>query len=196
MLYGRGSITDSLDNLFFRLSAASFYQVNPVQTRVLYNQALACARLTGREQVLDTYCGVGAISLYLARRALHVLGMEISPAAVADAREYAALNQITNATFLEGEVEKSLPRTLRQGVRPDLLILAPPRRGCRKPVLDALAAYPVPRIIYISCDPGTLARDLAALAGSGYRVDEVQPVDMFPHTHHVECIVRLNRKHS
>jgi len=193
VLYGRGTITDSLDNLFFRLSAASFYQVNPVQTRVLYDQALACARLTGREQVLDAYCGVGAISLYLARRALHVLGMEMSPAAVADARENAALNQITNATFLEGEVEKSLPRTLRQGVRPDLLILDPPRRGCRKPVLDALAAYPVPRIIYISCDPGTLARDLAALAGSGYRVDEVQPVDMFPHTHHVESIILMTK---
>ena len=194
VLFGRGNIMDSLDGLSFRLSASSFYQVNPAQTRVLYGKALACARLTGREQVMDTYCGVGAIALYLARQAQHVLGLEMSPAAVADARENAVLNHMTHVTFLEGTVEKSLPRSLRQGFHPDVLVLDPPRRGCRPQVLDALAAHPVSRIIYISCDPGTLARDLGVLARSGYRVEEVQPVDMFPQTCHVECVVRMSRK--
>ncbi|MCL6639348.1 MAG: 23S rRNA (uracil(1939)-C(5))-methyltransferase RlmD, partial [Firmicutes bacterium] len=178
VLYGAGTITDILDGLRFRLSAASFYQVNPAQTAVLYGKVIEYAALSGREQVVDAYCGAGTIALFLARRAGHVTGMEVSPAAVADARKNAALNGIANATFMEGAVEKVLPRRLGRDLRPDVLVLDPPRRGCHRRVLEVLAEHPVPRLVYVSCDPATLARDLGILAGNGYRVLEVQPVDM------------------
>ncbi|OAT86359.1 23S rRNA (uracil(1939)-C(5))-methyltransferase RlmD [Desulfotomaculum copahuensis] len=193
ILYGPGYLTDRLDDLVFRLSATSFYQVNPAQTRVLYRLVRAYAGLTGREQVVDAFCGVGTIALYLARRAGHVLGLELSPAAVADAQRNARLNKITNATFEQGAVEKSLPRLLKGSHRPDLVVLDPPRRGCHRGMLDVLAGRAVPRVIYVSCDPATLARDLGYLAGHGYRLVEARPVDMFPQTSHVECAVLMSR---
>ncbi len=191
-LYGRGYITDRLGGLVFRLSATSFYQVNPVQTRVLYEKVREYAGLTGRERVVDAYCGVGTIALFLARQAREVLGMEVSPRAVADARQNARLNNLNNVSFVRGAVEKLLPRLFDRGGGPDVLVLDPPRRGCHRSVLEALARYPVPRVVYVSCDPGTLARDLGFLAGHGYRVVEVQPVDMFPQTHHVECVASIH----
>jgi 23S rRNA (uracil1939-C5)-methyltransferase len=190
-LYGRGYITDRLGDLVFRISAASFYQVNPVQTRALYEKVREYAGLTGMENVVDAYCGVGTIALFLARQAREVLGVEVSPRAVADARQNARLNNLNNVSFVRGAVEKLLPRLFDRGDGPDVLVLDPPRRGCRRSVLEALARYPVPRVVYVSCDPGTLARDLGFLAGHGYRVVEVQPVDMFPQTYHVECCCLL-----
>jgi len=191
VLCGPGFLTDRLDDLYFRLSAASFYQVNPVQTGVLYRKVLECAALSGGELVMDAYCGVGTIALYLARRAGSVLGLELFPAAVADAAANARLNRINNAAFMQGAVEEVLPRLFERGRRPDVVVLDPPRRGCHRRVLQALAARPVKRVIYVSCDPGTLARDLGFLAGHGYRPVRVQPVDMFPQTRHVECVVLM-----
>jgi 23S rRNA (uracil1939-C5)-methyltransferase len=139
---------------------------------------------------------VGTIALFLARQAREVLGMELSSRAVADARQNARLNGLGNASFLQGAVEKLLPRLFRRDGGPDVLVLDPPRRGCHRSVLETLARCPVPRVVYVSCDPGTLARDLGLLAGYGYRVVEVQPVDMFPQTCHVECVSLLERPAS
>ncbi|MQL51168.1 23S rRNA (uracil(1939)-C(5))-methyltransferase RlmD [Desulfofundulus thermobenzoicus] len=191
LLAGRKCITDRLDHLTFRISPASFYQVNPVQTLVLYRQALDYAALTGRETVVDAYSGVGTIALFLARRAKKVYGLEVVPGAVGDARLNAVLNGIDNAEFHPGAVEERLPALAACGLRPDVVVLDPPRRGCGREALEAVVKMGVPRVVYVSCDPGTLARDLGYLAGKGYRVEEVQPVDMFPWTQHVECVVYL-----
>ncbi len=185
-LAGRPWITDRLDGLTLRLSATAFSQVNPAQTAALYARVRGYAALTGRELVVDAYCGAGSIALYLARFARRVVGLEVVPAAVEDARENAALNGLMNVSFRAGAVEDLLPRLLAEGPAPDLVILDPPRRGCHPLVLEALAAHRIPRLVYVSCDPGTLARDLGLLARRGYRLTAVQPVDMFPHTVHVE----------
>lgn len=192
-LYGRPFITDILGELSFRLSAESFYQVNPGQTLALYQKTLEYAGLTGMETVVDAYSGVGTIALFMAGKARKVTGMELVPRAVRDARVNAELNGINNVEFYSGPVEKLLPGMTRKGLKPDVVILDPPRRGCHVQVLETIAAAGVPRVVYVSCDPGTLARDLGKLAASGYAVKEVQPVDMFPHTHHVECVVLMSR---
>lgn len=196
LLVGREYIADRLGHLTFRISPSSFYQVNPVQTLVLYQKALEYAALTGGETVVDAYSGVGTIALFLASHAKKVHGLEVVPEAVEDARYNAVLNNINNVEFHPGEVEKHLPALAAKGLRPDVVVLDPPRRGCGREALDAVAEMWAPRVVYVSCDPGTLARDLGYLAGKGYHVEEVQPVDMFPWTHHIECVVRLNRKHS
>lgn len=195
-LVGKSFITDRLGSLEFHISPGSFYQVNTSQTEVLYDKALEYAGLTGREKVLDAYCGIGTIALYMAGRAEEVIGLEIVPEAVQNARENARQNKITNAEFYQGEVERLLPLLAAEGYRPDVVVLDPPRRGCAKEALDALVEMQVPRIVYVSCDPGTLARDLSYLNSRGYDVKEVQPVDMFPHTSHIECVVSLKRKHG
>lgn len=192
-LYGDPFITDRLGELSFSLSAESFYQVNPIQTLTLYRKALEYAGLNGAETVVDAYSGVGAIALFMAGKAGKVAGMELVPEAVRDARVNAELNSINNIEFYEGPVEKLLPRLIRQGLKPDVVILDPPRRGCHVQVLETIAETGVPRVVYVSCDPGTLARDLGKLSGNGYVVQEVQPVDMFPHTHHVETVVLMSR---
>ncbi|MCG9969353.1 23S rRNA (uracil(1939)-C(5))-methyltransferase RlmD [Pelotomaculum terephthalicicum JT] len=194
LLAGQEYMTDCIESLAFRISAASFYQVNPHQTPVLYNKALEYAGLTGGETVVDAYSGTGTIALFFAGHAGMVYGLEVVPGAVEDARENALLNGIKNAEFLHGEVEKLLPALATQGLRPDVVVLDPPRRGCRVAALEALADMEAPRVVYVSCDPGTLARDLGYLAGKGYAIEEVQPVDMFPWTTHVEAIVLLQRQ--
>lgn len=193
-LAGRRTLEDTIGGLRFHLSPASFYQVNPQQTEVLYRQALAYAGLSGGETVIDAYCGVGTISLFLARQAARVYGVEVVPAAMADARVNAAANGIANAEFLLGEAEDVLPRLQRQGVRPDVIVFDPPRKGCGEAALAAAAAMAPARMVYVSCNPTTLARDLALLRERGYRTLEVQPVDMFPHTAHVECCSLLVRQ--
>lgn len=204
VLWGEPAIVDVLDGLKFRISATSFYQVNPSQTVTLYRKAVEYAGLTGRESVLDAYSGVGTVSLFMARAAREVYGIESVRTAVHDARANAELNAITNARFIEGRVERALPALLREGVTFDVAVVDPPRAGCDREALLALAGEAmgsdetralggVPRIIYISCNPSTLARDLAILSGLGYRIVEVQPVDMFPHTHHVETVVSMSR---
>ena len=195
-LAGRDYITDHLGSLSCRISPSSFYQVNPAQTLVLYEKVLAYAGLTGAETVVDAYSGVGTIALYLAGRSKKVCGLEVDEQAVADARLNAAINKIRNVEFLAGEAEKHLPELAAQGLRPDVVVLDPPRAGCNQAVLETVAAMSASRVIYVSCDPGTLARDLRFLAGRGYQVQEVQPVDMFPWTRCVETIVCLERKQS
>jgi 23S rRNA (uracil1939-C5)-methyltransferase len=192
-LAGQDHITDRPGGLLFRISPSSFYQVNPAQTQVLYEKVLAYAGLTGAETVVDAYSGVGTIALYLAGRAKEVCGLEVDAQAVADARLNAAINQISNVEFLAGEAEKHLPELAAQGLRPDVIVLDPPRAGCNQAVLEAVAAMSAPRVIYVSCDPGTLARDLRFLTGRGYQVREVQPVDMFPWTSSVETVVLMSR---
>ncbi|MEW6724728.1 MAG: 23S rRNA (uracil(1939)-C(5))-methyltransferase RlmD [Bacillota bacterium] len=196
LLGGKATITDYLGGLAFEISPLSFFQINPGQAEVLYNQVLAFCRLTGGETVFDLYCGIGTISLYLARRAGQVIGIESVPQAVEDARRNAERNGIGNVKFHYGEAEKLLPRLARQGARADVIVLDPPRRGCEPEVLETMAEMRPERIVYVSCNPATLARDLAVLSERGYRPEVVQPVDMFPHTGHVECIIQIKRAES
>ncbi|MGQ9558846.1 MAG: 23S rRNA (uracil(1939)-C(5))-methyltransferase RlmD [Desulfurispora sp.] len=193
LLAGREYIEEELLGLYFRISPAAFFQVNPAQTARLYQKALQYAALTGWETVLDAYCGTGTIALLLARQAERVYGLEVVSQAVADARQNAMRNNISNARFMVGAVEKLLPRLAEQGLRPELIVLDPPRSGCGYAALQAVVAMQVPRLVYVSCNPATLARDLSFLSQHGYRALEVQPVDMFPWTSHVECVTLMSR---
>jgi len=188
LLWGEETITDRIGPIRFAISPHSFYQVNPVQTRVLYDQVKKMAELTGQETVIDAYCGIGTISLYLARDAKKVYGVEIVPEAIRDAKTNARLNGITNAYFKTGAAEEVMPRWLEEGIRPDVVVLDPPRKGCDPVLLDAAAGMAPKRIIYVSCNSATLARDAKRLVEKGYHPIEVQPVDMFPQTGHVECV--------
>lgn len=192
-LFGKSTITEYLGSLKFDISANSFLQVNPEQTVKLYDKAAEYAGLTSKESVLDAYCGIGTIALYLAPRAKEMLGLEVVPQAVTDAKNNAQINGIKNVQFHQGEVERLLPLLKNEGYCPDVVILDPPRRGCGQEALDALIEMKAPKIVYISCDPSTLARDLAYLSPGGYIVKEVQPVDMFPHTGHVESVALMSR---
>lgn len=192
-LAGRDCIVDHLGGLKLRISPSSFYQVNPAQTLVLYEKVLAYAGLTGSETVVDAFSGVGAIALFLAGLAKKVYGLEVVSQAVEDARRNADLNKIGNVEFHTGEVEKLLPELAALGLRPDVVVLDPPRAGCGREALDAVVEMGAPRVIYVSCDPGTLARDLGYITGSGYQTLEAQPVDMFPWTRHVETVVLLSK---
>lgn len=193
-LAGRDYLIDKLGGLRFRISARSFYQVNPLQTEVLYQKALAYAGLTGHETVIDAYCGIGTISLFLARRAKRVIGIEIVEAAILDARRNATLNGIDNAEFIVGQAEAIMPCLHAEGFRPDVIVVDPPRAGCAEQLLEAIVNMQPQRVVYVSCNPTTLARDLAYLSQNGFVVQEVQPVDMFPHTGHVECVALITRK--
>ncbi len=192
-LYGRPYITEQLGDLSFRISARSFFQVNTIQTKVLYDKVAEYAALTGRETVFDLYCGTGTISLYLSRRAHRVVGVESIPEAIADAKENARINQIFNAEFHAGRAEETLPALCRKGYRADVVVADPPRKGCDPTVLKAITNMQPDRIIYVSCNPATLARDLKSLTQNGYITTSVQPVDMFPHTSHVETVVLMSR---
>lgn len=194
VLWGSDVIYDELDGIRFAISARSFYQVNPVQTVALYRKAVEYAALTGSENVIDAYCGIGTISLFLARQAGHVHGVEIVPEAIEDAKRNAALNGIANASFEAGPAEVVIPRWRQEGIVPDVIVVDPPRKGCDEALLDTILAMKPERVVYVSCNPATLARDLRVLEDGGYRTVEVTPVDMFPHTVHVECTVRLERK--
>lgn len=194
VLWGRACITDRLGPFTFNISAQSFFQVNTAQAQVLYDTAVAYAGLTGSETVIDVYCGTGTISLFLARRAARVYGVEEVAAAVDDARANARLNGVDNVEFIAGDATAVMPRLYEQGARPDVIVTDPPRAGCTPAVLDAFAAMRPRRIVYVSCNPASLARDLAYLAAKGYEAREIQPVDMFPQTCHVECVVLMSRQ--
>ena len=191
LLYGKPVIVDSIGDIDFEISARSFYQVNPEQTEVLYGQALEYAQLTGNESVIDAYCGIGTISLFLAQNAKEVYGVEIVPQAIEDAKRNAELNGIDNAYFEAGPAEVVIPKWYAEGKRFDVLVVDPPRKGCDEELLKTILEYKPKRVVYVSCNPGTLARDLRILEDGGYRTQEVQPVDMFPHTSHVECVAWL-----
>ena len=193
------ALTDTA--IAYHISPQSFYQVNPVQTEKLYSLALSYAGLTGRETVWDLYCGIGTISLFLAQKAGKVYGVEIVPQAIEDARSNAALNGITNASFFVGKAEEVLPEFYEKESRkpdadmlhPDVIVVDPPRKGCDEKCLETMLRMEPDRIVYVSCDPATLARDLKILCGGGYALRKVRPVDQFGHTTHVETVVLLSQ---
>ncbi|MFD0589952.1 23S rRNA (uracil(1939)-C(5))-methyltransferase RlmD [Paenibacillus sp. GCM10027627] len=194
VLWGSDVIYDELDGIRFAISARSFYQVNPSQTVALYRKAVEYAALSGKERVIDAYCGIGSISLFLARKAGHVYGVEIVPEAIEDAKRNAELNGIENTTFEAGPAEVVMPRWRKEGIEADIIVVDPPRKGCDPALLDTILELQPERVVYVSCNPSTLARDLRILEDGGYRTVEVTPVDMFPHTTHVECTVLLKWK--
>jgi len=189
---GRTYITDEIDSVRYRISPLSFYQVNPLQTRKLYETALDYAGLTGTETVWDLYCGIGTISLFLAKKAGQVYGVEIIPDAIRDARENAALNGISNVEFYVGRAEEVLPEKYKnEGISADVIVVDPPRKGCDEACLSTMLQMAPSRIVYVSCDSATLARDLKILCAGGYRLEKVQPVDMFAQTAGVENVALL-----
>lgn len=191
VLEGRDYIIDTIGDLKFKISALSFFQVNPEQTKVLYDKALEYAELEGNETVWDAYCGIGTISLFLAQKAKKVYGVEIVAPAIENARENAALNDIHNAEFFVGKAEEVIPEQYANGLTADTIVVDPPRKGCDQALLETLVKMNPKKIVYVSCDPATLGRDLGYLDQQGYKVEKVQPVDMFPHTTHVETVVKL-----
>lgn len=193
LLDGQPSLPITLCGLKFEVSARSFFQVNLSQAERLYQCALSHAALTGRETVVDAYCGVGSMSLLFARHAKQVIGIECVAPAVTNAKHNAAVNHQENAVFFCDHAENALPRLCRAGHAPDVLLLDPPRKGCDQAVLDAAAQSGVPRIVYVSCDPATQARDAARLVQAGYRISDVQGVDMFCQTPHVETVCHFIR---
>ena len=194
-LYGPGYITDNIGNVTYQISPLSFYQVNPVQTEKLYGTALEYAGLTGNETVWDLYCGIGTISLFLAQNAKKVYGVEIVPQAIEDARRNAALNNITNAEFFTGKAEEVLPEQYEKNkVYADVIVVDPPRKGCDQVCLDTILKMAPKRVVYVSCDSSTLARDLRYLADGGYEVEKVRCCDMFGQSCHVETVVLLTQQ--
>lgn len=194
-LWGESYITDYIGSILYRISPLSFYQVNPVQTKKLYDIALEYADLHGEETVWDLYCGIGTISLFLAHKAKKVYGVEIIPQAIEDARENARLNNIENAEFFVGAAEDVLPRKYREeNIHADVIVVDPPRKGCEQSLLDTILMMAPQRVVYVSCDPATLARDLKYLCESGYELVKVKPVDQFAHSVHVETVCLLSKK--
>jgi len=193
-LYGEDKIVDYIGELKFNISPQSFFQVNPVQTKKLYEKTLEYAGLTGEENVFDIYCGIGSISLFLAKKAKKVVGVEVVEAAINDAEENARINHIYNTEFYAGKAEEVIPKLYEKGLTADVVVVDPPRKGCEEVVLETIVKMEPKRIVYVSCNPASLARDLAYMEEKGYSTVEVQPVDMFPHGSHVECIALLQRE--
>lgn len=195
LLWGKDYITDKIGDISYRISPLSFYQINPQQTWKLYSKALEYADLHGEETVWDLYCGIGTISLFLAQRAKIVRGVEIIPAAIENARQNAALNGIENVEFFAGRAEEVLPEEYeKHGVYADVIVVDPPRKGCDGLLLQTIIKMQPKRVVYVSCDSATLARDLKYLCGAGYELRKVCPVDNFAETIHVETCVLLQRK--
>ena len=195
LLWGQTYITDFIGNIQYQISPLSFYQVNPAQTKRLYETALEYAGLSGDETVWDLYCGIGTISLFLAQRAKQVYGVEIIPAAIEDAKRNARLNQIENAQFFVGKAEEVLPEKYeKEQIYADVIVVDPPRKGCEESVLDTMVQMEPKRIVYVSCDSATLARDLKYLCERGYEMKKVKAIDQFPQTVHVETVVLLSHK--
>jgi 23S rRNA (uracil1939-C5)-methyltransferase len=194
VLWGSEVIYDYIGDVKFAISALSFYQVNPVQTKVLYDKALEYADLSGEETVIDAYCGIGTISLFLAQKAKKVFGVEVVPEAIEDAKRNAELNGLSNAEFTAGESEVVIPKWYKDGNAADCLVVDPPRKGCDEALLQTIIDMKPKKVVYVSCNPATLARDLRILEDGGYKTVEVQPVDMFPMTTHVECCSLLIRR--
>ena len=209
-LWGESGIHDTINGIRYAISPLSFYQVNPVQTEKLYSTALQYAGLTGKETVWDLYCGIGTISLFLAQAAKQVYGVEIVPQAIADAKENAKQNGITNAQFFVGAAEAVLPAYYRGEMqvadgaetdaadmrRPDVIVVDPPRKGCDIACLETMVQMQPQRIVYVSCDPATLARDVKYLREQGYELQTVRACDMFPNSFHVETVVLLTRQNT
>lgn len=195
VLYGPGYIEDKLCGLSFRVSARSFYQINPQQTEKLYDEAIAMAQLTGNEAVIDAYCGIGTIGLVAAARgAAHVVGVELNRDAVRDAIQNAKANKLQNARFFQGDAGRFMAELAEEGQSVDVVFMDPPRQGSDRAFLISLIRLIPKRVVYISCNPETQARDVEFLVKNGYAVSSILPVDMFPHTNHVECVCLLEKK--
>lgn len=194
IIYGDGKINDNIGDLVFEISPLSFFQVNPLQTEVLYNKALEYANLGENDTVFDIYCGIGTISLFLAQKAKKVYGIEIVEEAIKDAKRNAALNKLDNVEFYVGKAEEVVPKMYKQGKRANVVVVDPPRKGCDEKVLDTIVSMEPDRVVYVSCNPSTLARDLNYLDERGYKCLEVQPVDMFPHSVHIENVALIVKK--
>ena len=215
-LWGKSYIEDYIGDIKYQISPLSFFQVNPRQTEKLYGKALEYAGLTGNETVWDLYCGIGTISLFLAKNARKVYGVEIVPQAIEDAKNNAAINGIDNAEFFVGKAEEVVPHfyeemarlaadtsateaqreEAKKSITPDVVVVDPPRKGCDESLLDTIVKMSPERIVYVSCDSATLARDLGLLAAKGYKTVKVQPVDQFSHTVHVETVCLLSKLHE
>jgi len=193
VLWGKGYIEDVLCGYRFRISAKSFYQINPVQTEILYQKAIEFAGLTGKERVLDAYCGIGTIGMIASKSAKEVLGVELNKDAVRDARENAKLNGIGNISFLCRDATDYMKSVVGCEEKPDVVLMDPPRAGSTPQFIGALAQMAPKRVVYVSCNPETLGRDLYLFKKNGYKAKIAQPVDMFPHTNHVETVVLTSR---
>lgn len=192
-LYGKDEIQDTLSDVTFKISDQSFYQINSIQTEKLYQRTIEYAELKGEETILDTYCGIGTIGLYMAPKAQHVYGVEIVPEAIADAKQNATLNQFENTTFVCGKAEEVILKWKAQGIKPDVVMVDPPRKGCDETFLETLLELNPRKIVYISCNPSTQQRDAQQLA-QRYKLTQITPVDMFPHTTHVETVAQFERR--
>ncbi|MGL4792008.1 MAG: 23S rRNA (uracil(1939)-C(5))-methyltransferase RlmD, partial [Anaerotignaceae bacterium] len=190
-LWGKDFITDYIGDVKFEISPISLYQVNPVQTKILYEKAVEIGNLTGNENVLDIYCGIGTISLFMAQKAKKVMGVEIIPEAVADAKKNAEINGIKNVEFKLGSAENIIPMLHEEGFKPDVVVVDPPRKGCDKIVLDTIVKMMPEKVVYVSCDPATMARDMAYLTQNNYTIGNIQPVDQFCQSTHVETIIMM-----
>lgn len=195
-LWGQDYLIDSIGEYSFKISPLSFYQVNNSQTVVLYNKAMEFAKLTGKETLWDMYCGIGTIGQYMSKGAARIIGVEIVEDAIKNARENARLNGIENAQYFCGAAEDVALKLVEKGLKPDVVVLDPPRKGCDMKLLETVASVSPKRIVYVSCKPSTLARDLKILEGYGYKTEKVQPVDLFPRTSHVETVVLLQRQNT
>lgn len=192
-LWGQDTISDYIGDFRFNISPLSFFQVNPIQTQVLYNKAMEYADLNGDEIVFDAYCGTGTISLFLSKKAKMVFGVEIIPQAIDNANENKKENNVNNVEFIVGKSEEEIPKLIKSGINPDVIVLDPPRKGCEESLLHAIAEAAPKKIVYVSCDPATLARDLRILEDLNYKAVEIQPVDMFPQSAHIETVVKLTK---
>ncbi|MDP4107633.1 MAG: 23S rRNA (uracil(1939)-C(5))-methyltransferase RlmD, partial [Bacillota bacterium] len=189
-LAGEEFIQETLGDLQFELSARTFFQLNPVQTVVLYNEVKKAAGLTGNEKVVDAYCGVGTIGLWLADQAKEVRGMDIIPESIEDAKKNAKRHGITNTKYVPGKAEEVLPKWVKKGWKPDVIVVDPPRTGLDDQLLQTILQVEPKKLIYVSCNPSTLAKNIQTLSKK-YEVKYIQPVDMFPQTAHVECVSNL-----
>jgi len=192
-VFGEDKIVDRIGHLKFNISPLSFFQVNAIQTEVLYNKALEYADLKGDENVMDLYCGIGSISLFLAQKAKKVIGVEIIEDAILDARENARINGIENADFYVGKAEEVVPKLVKEGVTADVVVVDPPRKGCDETLINTLLEIKPKKIVYVSCKASTMARDIRLLVDGGYELVKGQAVDLFPWTTHVEAVCQLSR---
>lgn len=193
-LHGNNIIQDYIGDFKFNISPLSFFQINPMQTVKLYNKALEYANLTGKETVFDAYCGTGTITLFLSQKAKKVYGVEVIESAIVNAEENSKINNVHNVEFLVGMSEEVIPQLIEDGIKPEVIVVDPPRKGCDIALLEAIGRTQPERVVYVSCDPSTLCRDLKILEGLGFKTEEIQPVDMFSQTHHIENVVWLSRK--
>ena len=193
ILKGKTFIEDHIDSFKFKISPSSFFQVNVLQTEILYKKILEYANLSGKETVIDSYSGTGTISIYLAGKAKKVYGLELQKGAVRDAWANGELNNLSNLKFISGKAESWLYKWIQRGEKAEVIVIDPPRRGCSREVLKNIIKIKPEQILYVSCDMPTLARDIKYITQNGYNIEEVQPIDMFPHTSHIECLVHLTR---